>query len=249
MPQRLAESLRSCRAASSEGLLSQRQLSVLERSLSSINNIANHSARVGCLPALINRLPATPQLVSPAFSLSEFGVFSPIGVESTPTSPATAGPSSAKKRKVQFSESEKRARLSVAVMGVTPIVVSPLDESLFAERSNMERICENLRELDSLRDKGLIPQLFAIGKIIVEIIQQRIGSRKVRVIVEEIKKFSVSFRKSKVSEAKRFYKLGIKFPRLLGVITGFTAVELTQAARHIEAICEQDKDFWSCPWQ
>ena len=151
---------------------------------------------VGCLPALINRLPATPQLVYPAFSLSEFGVSSPIGVKSTPTSPATVGPSSAKKkRKVQFSESEVRARLSAAVMGVTPIVVSPLDESLFAERSNLERICKNLRKLDRLRDKGLIPQLFAIGKMIVEIIQERIGSRKDSVIVEELKKIFSFFRK------------------------------------------------------
>ena len=101
-----------------------------------------------------------------------------------------------------------RARLSAAVIGVTPILVSPLDESLFAERSNMERICENLRELDSLRDKGIIPQLFAIGKIIVEIIQERIGSRKDKVIVKNQKKFSVSFGKSKVSERNVFTSWG-----------------------------------------
>ena len=147
----------------SEELLSQSQLSVLERSLLSINNIANHAASVGRLPAIINRLPATPQLISTAFSLSEFAVSSPIGGE-PPTSPAATGHLCANKRKVQFSESEVRARLSAAVMGVTPVVVSPLDERLFAERSNMERICKSLRELDSLRDKGLIPQLLAIGK-------------------------------------------------------------------------------------
>ena len=72
---------------------------------------------------------------------------------------------------------------------------------------------------------------------------------KIKVIVEELEKDSVSFGKSKVSEAKRFYKLGSKFPHLLSVTTRFTASELTQAARHIEANCERDKEFWSCPWQ
>ena len=137
-------------------------MSVLVKSLSSIDNIANHAANVGRLPAFINRLPATTQLVSRAFSLSEFAVSSPIVVESPPNFPCCSWSFVCKiKRKVQFSEAEVRARFS-AVRGVTSVVVSLLGENLFAERSNMERICEILREFDSLRLS--LAQLFAIGK-------------------------------------------------------------------------------------
>ena len=101
--------------------------------------------------------------------------------------------------------------MTETAIGAGTSVVCPLDESLFQERSDMELICNNLKNLDSLRDKGLIPQLYAIRKIIVEIMQEKIGSRKDKVIVEELKKLSVCFGTSKVSEAKRFYKLCCRF--------------------------------------
>ena len=83
-------------------------------------------------------------------------------------------------------------------------------------------------------------QAFAIGRIIVEIVQQKIGSRSDAAIVQELKKNSTC----RDSGKQKFYRLGTLYPRLLKVTSGFTAVELTQAARFIERVCEKASDFW-----
>ena len=109
----------------------------------------------------------------------------------------------------------------------------------------MTEICNNLRQIDAIKDNGLIMQAYAIGRIIVEVVQPKIGSRSDVSVVEELKKFQLQgFGKTKVAEAKRFYRLGTQYPRLLSVTNGFTAVELTQAARFIERVCEKAGDFW-----
>ena len=109
----------------------------------------------------------------------------------------------------------------------------------------MTDICYNLRQIDSMKDNGLIMQAFAIRRIIVEVVQQNFGSRSDATIVRELKKFNLAgFGKTKVAEAKQFYRLGTLYLRLLKVMSGFTAFELTQAARFIERIYEKASDFW-----
>ena len=183
------------------------------------------------------------EILSP-FSLPDFQIQPSPDALSQPSSPTPRAPPANKRRKIQFTEEEVERRLLKAVSEAPADTRAPLDNRLL-ESSDMTEICNNLRQIDSMKDNGLIMQAFAIGRIIVEVVQQKIGSRSDAAIVQELKKFNLpGFGKTKVAEAKRFYRLGTLYPRLLKVTSGFTAVELTQAARFIERVCEKASDFW-----
>ena len=75
-----------------------------------------------------------------------------------------------------------------------------------SQSAQIWRECENLKELDSLRDKGLIPQLFAFGKKIVEIIHEKIVSGKPKQLLRNSKNFQ--FPSEEVKFPKRNVSIG-----------------------------------------
>ena len=151
--------------------------------------------------------PQTPPIGVPLdeilypFSLPVFQIQPSPDALSPPSSPTLRAPPANKRRKIQFTEEEVERRLLKAVSEATADTHAPLDNRLL-ESSDMTEICNNLRQIDSMKDNGLIMQAFAIGRIIVEVVQQKIGSRSDAAIVQELKKFNLQgFGKTKVAEA------------------------------------------------
>ena len=221
-------------AVRSSGLSAK--LAQFRASLESLRRLAEQGAALA--PPI--GVPLDAQ-VSP-FSLSELQVdemdWSP------PSSPQPAPPTSSRRRKVLFTEGHIERRLLLAINDCPTEPLGPLGNNVLMSME-MTEICKNLRHIESMKDNGLIMQAYAIGRIIVDVLQPKIGCRSDVAVVQELKRYQLQgFGKTKVAEAKRFYRLGTLYPRLLNVTNGFTAVELTQAARFIESICQKAGDFW-----
>ena len=107
---------------------------------------------------------------------------------------------------------------------------APLNEFFESTDLDLTEICNNLRQIDSIKDNRLIMQAIAVGRLIVQVVQARMGTRSDTAVVQELKKFHLAgFGKPKVAESERFYRLRFLYRRLLNVTCGCTTVALTQA--------------------
>ena len=140
----------------------------------------------------------------------------------------------------------KRSRKSGAVSSAQSRMTAadtsaPLDECRF-ESTDMTEIWNNLRQLDSIKDNGLImPTSALLWKLSRRGLAPGVILRFTRNSSQQ-SAMQTSLRQNDFTDSV--------CPRLLNIKSEFTAVELTQAASFIERVYEKATDFWnSSSWE